>query len=150
MDKDLVHTNPWFIFSVLRFKIRDSAMSATKQQYQIMKRLDGMSPAKQEMDDSESLPKVKRQDRCVKIEGDEGSFWSMQESLTKRPKEALIEEQSSTDSCSDPLYISATTKPSKVVAKKDTPEQHHVYVQDHPKQDKAALHLDHVTQDLDE
>ena len=110
-----------------------------------------MSPAKQEMNDCESLPEVKRQDTRVKIEeGDGGSFLSILESSTKRPKEALIEEQSSTDSCSDPLHISATTKPSKVVLKKDTPEQHHVYVQDHPKQDKAALHLDHVTQDLGE
>ena len=103
------------------------------------------------MDDLESLPKVKRQDTCVKIEeGDEGSFLSMQESSTKRPKEALIEEQSSTDSCSDPLYISATTKPLKVVPKKDTPEQHQVYVHIHPKQYKAAFHLDHVMQDVDE
>ena len=109
-----------------------------------------MSAAVQEMDDCESLPEVKPQHTRVKIEeGDEGSFLSMQKS-SKEPKEALIEEQSSTDSCSDPLHISATTKPSKVVAKKDTPEQHHVYVQNHPKQDKAALHLDHVMQDLGE
>ena len=103
------------------------------------------------MDDCESLPEVKRQDERIKIEeGDKGSLLSMQESSTKRAKEALIEEQSSTDSCSDPLYISATTKPSKVVAKKDTPEQHLVYVHIHPKQDKAVFHLDHVMQDLDE
>ena len=38
MDKDLVHTNVSFIFSVLRFKIKDSAVSTTKQQYQIKTR----------------------------------------------------------------------------------------------------------------
>ena len=110
-----------------------------------------MSPAEQEMDDCESLPEVKRQEACVTIEeGDGGSFLSMQESSTKRPKEALIEEQSSTHTYSDPLHISATTKPSKVVVKKDTPEQHHVNVHIHSKQDKTACHLDHVMQDLGE
>ena len=103
------------------------------------------------MDDCESLPKVKRQDTRVKIEEvDERSFLSMQESSTKRPKEVLIDEQSSTDSCSDPSYISSTTKPSKVVAKKDTPERNQVYVHIHPKQDKAAFRLDYVMQDLGE
>ena len=107
-----------------------------------------MSPAAQEMDDSESLPEVKRQDACVTIEeGDGGSFLSIKESSTKRPKEALNEEQSSTTSYSDPLHISATTKPSKVVLKKNTPEQHQVYVHIHPKQSKGAFHLDHVMQD---
>ena len=38
----------------------------------------------------------------------------MQESLTKGPKEALIEEESSTNSYSDQLRISETTKHSKV------------------------------------
>ena len=81
------------------------------------------------MDDCESLTEVKRQDACVTIEeGDGRSFLIMQESSTKTPKEALIEEQSSTNSYSDPLPISATTKPSKVVVKKDKPEQHQVYV----------------------
>ena len=110
-----------------------------------------MSPAEQEIDDCESLPEVKRQDACDTIEeGDGGSFLSMQESITKRPKEALIEEQSSKNSCSDPLRISATTKPSKVVLKKDTREQHQVNVRIHSKQDKTAFHLDHVIQDLGE
>ena len=74
----------------------------------------------------------------------------MQESSTKRPNEALTsEEQPSTNSYSEPLHISATTKPSKVVAKKDT-EPHQVYVDIHSKQDKAAFHLDHVMQDVGE
>ena len=55
-----------------------------------------------------------------------------------------MKEQSRTDSYSAPLYISSTTKPSKVVVKKDTPKQHHVYVHIHSKQDKTAFHLDHV------
>ena len=89
-----------------------------------------MSPAEREMDDCESLPGVKRQDACVTIEERDGeSSLSMQESSTKRPKEGLIEEQASTKSYSDPLHISATTKPSKVVVKKDTSEQHQVYAQ---------------------
>ena len=50
------------------------------------------------------------------------NFLSMQESSRTRPKESLIEEQSSTDINSDPLHISTTTKPSKVVVKKDTPK----------------------------
>ena len=110
-----------------------------------------MSPVEQEIDDYESLPKVKRQDACVTVEeGDGKSFLSMQESSTKRPKEALTsEEQSSKNSYSDPFHISATTKPSKVVANKDT-EPHQVYVHIHSKQDKAAFHLDHVMQDLGE
>ena len=76
----------------------------------------------------------------------------MQESSTRRRKEALIKEQSSTDTYSDPLHTSATTETSKVVGKKDTPEQHYVYAHIHPKQDKAAFHLDldHVMQDLGE
>ena len=103
-----------------------------------------MSPAEQEMDDCESLPEVKRQDACVTIEeGDGGSFLSMQESTTKRPKEALIEEQSCTNSYCDPLHISATTKPCN-------PGQHQVNIQNHFKQDKAAFHLHHVMQDLGE
>ncbi|XP_015760615.1 PREDICTED: uncharacterized protein LOC107339810 isoform X7 [Acropora digitifera] len=107
--------------------------------------------AEQEMDDYESLPEVKRQDACVTIEqGDGGSFLSKKESSTKRPKESLIEEESSTNSYSDPLHISATTKTSKVVVKKDTPVQHQVYAQIHSKQAKAAFHLDHVMQDLGE
>ena len=111
-----------------------------------------MSPAEQEMDDCESLPEVKRQDACDTIEeGDGGAFLSIQESSTRRPKEALTEEQSTcTNSYSDPLHISETTKPSKVVVKKDTPEQHQVYIHIHSKQDEAAFHLDHVIQDLGE
>ena len=101
-----------------------------------------MSPAEQEMDDCESLPEVKRQDVCATIEeGDRGSFLSKKESSTKRPKESLIEEESSTNSYSDPLHISATIKPSKVVVRKDTPVQHQVYAQIHSKQAKAAFHL---------
>ncbi|XP_015760632.1 PREDICTED: uncharacterized protein LOC107339813 isoform X8 [Acropora digitifera] len=116
-----------------------------------LKGLDNTSQAEQEMDDWESLPEVKRQDACVTSEeGDGGSFLSMQESSTKRPKEAFIEEQSSTNSYCDPLHISATTKPSKVVVKKDTPEEHKVNVHIHSKQDKTAFHLDHVKQDLGE
>lgn len=69
-----------------------------------------MSPAEQEMDDYESLPGVNRQDACVTIEeGDGESFLSMQESSTKRPKEAFIKEQSSGHSYSVPLCISSTT-----------------------------------------
>ena len=110
-----------------------------------------MCPAEQEMDDWESLPEVKRQDTCVTIEeGDEGSFLSRKQSSTKRLKPSLIEEESSTNSYSDPLHISATTRPSKVVVKKDTPGQHQVYAQIHSKQAKAAFHLDHVMQDLGE
>ena len=73
---------------------------------------------------------------------------SIQDSSTKRSKEALIEEQSSTNSVSDSLHISATTKLPKVVVKKDTPERHQFYVHIHSKQDKAAFHLDHAMQDL--
>ena len=110
-----------------------------------------MSPAEQELDDCESLPEVKQQDACLTMEeGDEGSILGMQESSTKRPKEALIEEQSSTNSYCDPLRISAKTKPSKAVVKKDTPEQLQVNVHIHSKQDKTAFHLDHVMQDLGE
>ena len=116
-----------------------------------LKDLDSMSPAEQEMDAYESLSDVKRQDACVTTkEGDGGLFLSIQESSARRPKEALIEEQSYTNSYSDPLHISATTKPSKVLVKKDTPEQHQVYVHIHSKQDKTAFHLDHVMQDLGE
>ena len=74
----------------------------------------------------------------------------MQESSTKRPNEVFMKEQSRTDldSYSAPLYISSTTKPSKVVVKKlDTPE-HHGYDHIHSKQDKVAFHLDHVMQEL--
>ena len=110
-----------------------------------------MSPAEQEMDECKSLSEVKRQDTCVTIEeGDGGSFLSKKESSTKRLKQSLIEEESSTNSYSDPLHISATTRPSKVVVKKDTPLQHQVYAQIHSKQTKAAFHLDHVMQDLGE
>ena len=110
-----------------------------------------MSPAEQEMDDYESLPEVKRQDACVTIEeGDGESFLCIQDSSTKRPKEALIEQESSTNSCSDTLHISATTKPSKAVVKEDTPGQHQVYAQIHSKQAKATFPLDHVMQDLGE
>ena len=110
-----------------------------------------MSPIEQEIDYYESLPQFKRQDTCVTIEeGDGKSFLSMQESSTKRSKEALTsKEQSSTNNYSDPLHISATTKPSKVVAKKDT-EPHQVYVHIHSKQDTAAFHLDNVMRDLGE
>lgn len=58
-----------------------------------------------------------------------------------------MKEQSRTDRYSAPLYISSTTKPSKVVVKKHTPE-HHGYVHIHSKQDKVAFHLDHVIHDL--
>ena len=110
-----------------------------------------MSPAEQKMDDCESLPEGKQQDACVTIEeGGGGLFLSKKESSTKRPKEALIEEQSGTNSYCGALYISATSKPSKVVVKTDTPEQHQVNVQIHSKQDKTAFHLDHVMQDLGE
>ena len=108
-----------------------------------------MCPAEQEMNDCESLTEVKRQDACVKTgERDGGSFLSMQESSTKIPKELLTEEESSTNSYSDPLRISETAKHSKVVVKKDTLEQHHVYIHIHSKEDKTAFHLDHVLQDL--
>ena len=110
-----------------------------------------MSPAEQEMDDCESLPEVKRQDACDTVEeGDGESFLCMQESSTRRPKEVLIEEESCTNSYSDPLHISATTDPSKVVVKKDTLEQHQVYIHIHSKQDEAAFYLDQVMQDLGE
>ena len=82
----------------------------------------------------------------------------MPQSSTKRPEEVLIKEQSSVDGSNAPLNISETTKPSKKnntlkdFAKKDTPEKHHVYagVHIHPKEDKAAFHLDPVMQNLDE
>ena len=90
-----------------------------------------MSPAEQEMNDCESLPEAKRQDACVTIEeGDGGSFLSKKESSAKRPKGSLFEEESSTNSYSDPLHISNS---SNVVVKKDTPVQHHVYAQIHSK-----------------
>ena len=110
-----------------------------------------MSPAEQEMNDYEYLPEVKGQDTCVKVEEvDGGSLLNMQESSTKRPREAFIKEKSSTHSYSAPLYISPTTKASKVVVKKDTPEQNHVYIHIHSQQDKTAFHLDHVMQGLGE
>ena len=116
-----------------------------------LKDLDSMSPAEQEMDDYESLPDVKRQDACVTTkEGDGGLFLTIQESSARRPKEVLIEEQSSRKRDPDPLHNSATTKPSKVLAKKDTPEQHQVYVHIHSKQEKTAFHLDHAIQHLGE
>ena len=71
----------------------------------------------------------------------------MQESSRKRPKESLIEEQSSTEIDSDPLHILVTTKHSKVMVKKDTSELQ-VYIHVHSTQDKIAFHLDHVMQDL--
>ena len=107
-----------------------------------------MSPAKQEMDDCESLTEFKRQDTCIKIEEiDGGSLLNMQESSTKRPKEPLIKEQSSTHSFAALLHISPTSKPLKVVQKEDIVEQHLVYIHIHSKQGKAAFHLDHVMQD---
>ncbi|XP_067019313.1 uncharacterized protein [Acropora muricata] len=116
-----------------------------------LKDVDSMSPAEQEMDAYGSLSDVKRQDACVTTkEGVGGLFLSIQESSARRPKEALIEEQSYTNSYSDPLHISATTKPSKVLVKKDTPEQHQVYVHIHSKQEKTAFHLDHAIQHLGE
>jgi len=103
------------------------------------------------MDECESLPEVKRQDTCVTIkEGDGGSFLSKKESSTKRLKPSLIEEESSTSSYADPLHISATNRPSKVVVKKGTPGQHQVYAQIHLKQTKAAFHLDHIMHVLGE
>ena len=103
------------------------------------------------MDDCESLPGVKREDACVTVkEGDGGSFLSIQESSARRPKEALIEEQSGKNSYSDPLHSFATTEPSKVFVKKDNPEQHQLYVHIHSKKDKAAFNLDRVMQDLGE
>ena len=75
---------------------------------------------------------------------------SEKEPSTKRLKPSLIEEESSTSSYADPLHISATTRPSKVVVKKDTPRQHQVYAQIHLKQTKAAFHLDHIMHDLGE
>ena len=111
------------------------------------------------MDNNESLPEVQRQDTCVDIEeGDRGSFLSMPQSSTKRHEEAFIKEQSSLDDSCASSNISATTKTSKKnntskdLVKKDTSELHHVYamVHIHPKQDKAASHLDPVMQDLGE
>ncbi|XP_015760621.1 PREDICTED: uncharacterized protein LOC107339811 isoform X2 [Acropora digitifera] len=140
----------------LLYRPREKGSKLNIQRYQRqsnsikLKGLDNMSKAEQEMDDCESLPEVKRQDARITIEeGDRGSVLSTQESSTRRPKEALIEEQSSTNSYSDPLHISATTEPSKVVVKKDT-EQHQVYVHIHSRQDEAAFHLDHAMQDLGE
>ena len=54
-----------------RFKLKDSAISGTKQQYQL-NGLDRLSPAEQEMDDGESLPEVKREDACVTVEEGNG------------------------------------------------------------------------------
>ena len=115
-----------------------------------LKDLDSISPAEQEMVDCEYVHEVKRHDACVTIKkGDGGSFFSIQESSARRPKEALIEEQSGKNSYFDPLHISAT-KRSKVVVKKDNPEQHQVYVHIQSKKDKSAFYLDHVMQDLGE
>jgi len=72
------------------------------------------------------------------------NFLSMQKSSTKRLKEALIEEQSSTNSYFNPLHISTTTKPSKVDLKKGTPEQHQVYAQIHSKQSCNPLRSCHA------
>ncbi|XP_044183675.1 uncharacterized protein LOC122947214 [Acropora millepora] len=143
------------LFLVYRPRKKGSKLKIQQYQRQSnsigLKGLNNMPPAEQEMDDCEFLPKVKREDACVIIEeGDGGSLLSMQESSTKRPKEALIEEQSCTNSYCDPLHISATTKPSKVVVKTDTPAQHQVNVHINSKQDKTAFHLDHVMQDLGE
>ena len=111
------------------------------------------------MDDYESLPEVQRQDTCINIEEEDTvSFLSLPQSSTKRREEEFIKEQSSVDDSNAPLNISATTKTSKgnntlkEIAKKDTPEKHHVYaiVHIHPKQDKAAFHLDPVIQNLGE
>ncbi|XP_044176259.1 uncharacterized protein LOC114965011 isoform X2 [Acropora millepora] len=124
-----------------------------------LRREGDLSPAEEGMDDYESLPEVQKQDTCVDIEeGDRGSFLSMPQSSTKRREEVFIKEQSSVDGSNAPLNISETTKPSKKnntlkdFAKKDTPEKHHVYavVHIHPKEDKAAFHLDPVMQNLDE
>ena len=110
-----------------------------------------MSPAEQKMDDYESLPEVKRHDACLTMEeGDGESFLSIQESSKKRPEEASIEELSGTNSYSDPLHISTTTKPSKVDVKKDATEQHQVYAQIHSKQGKSGFHLDLAMHDLAE
>ena len=108
-----------------------------------LKDLDSMSPAEQDMDAYESPSDVKRQDACVTTkEEDGGLFLSIQESSARRPKEALIEEQSYTNSYSDLLHISATTKPSKVLVKKDAPEQHQVYVHIHSKQEPSQVTVD--------
>jgi len=140
------------LFLVYRSRKKGSKLKIQRQSNSIrLKGLDNMSPAEQKMDDCESLPEGKQQDACVTIEeGGGGLFLSKKESSTKRPKEALIEEQSGTNSYCGALYISATSKPSKVVVKTDTPEQHQVIVQIHSKQDKTAFHLDHVMQDLGE
>ena len=105
------------------------------------------------MDDYESLPEVKRQDTCVRIEeGHRGSFLSMPQSSTKGREKACIKKQSSTDGYCNPLNISATTKTSNAFVKKDNLEQYHVYAIVHinPKEDKAEFHSDTVMQDLDE
>ncbi|XP_074621657.1 uncharacterized protein LOC141880127 isoform X2 [Acropora palmata] len=124
-----------------------------------LRREGDLSPAEEGMDDYESLPEVQRQDTCINIEEeDTGSFLSLPQSSTKRREEEFIKEQSSVDDSNAPLNISATTKTSKEnntlkeIAKKDTPEKHHVYaiVHIHPKQDKAAFHLDPVMQNLGE
>ncbi|XP_067041300.1 uncharacterized protein [Acropora muricata] len=116
-------------------------------------------PAEEGMDDYESLPEVQKQDTCVNIEEeDRGSFLNLPQSSTKRREDVFIKKQFSVDGSNAPLNISATTKTSKKnntlkdFAKKDTPEKHHVYavVHIHPKEDKAAFHLDPVMQNLDE
>ncbi|XP_015763117.1 PREDICTED: uncharacterized protein LOC107342164 isoform X7 [Acropora digitifera] len=118
-----------------------------------------LSPAEEGLGDYESLPEVQRRDTCVDIEeGDRGSFLSMPQSSTKRHEEVFIKEQSSVDGSNVPLNISSTNKTSKKnntlkdFAKNDTPEKHHVHaiVHIHPKQDKAAFHLDPVMQNLSE
>ena len=110
-----------------------------------------MSPAERKMDDCESLPEVKRKDAASGLKREmEDHSWVCKESSTKRPKESLIEEESSTNSYSDPLLISETTKHSKVAVEKDTLKQHLVYIHIYYKEDKAAFHLDHVMQGLGE
>jgi len=143
------------LFLVYRPRKKGSRIKIERYQRQSnsirLKGLDNMSQAEQKMDDCESLPEVKRQDACLTMEeGDGESFLSIQESSKKRPKEALIEELSGTNSYSDLLHISTTTKPSKVDVKKDATEQHQVYAQIHSKQGKSGTHLDHVMQDLGE
>ncbi|XP_067019925.1 uncharacterized protein [Acropora muricata] len=145
------------LFLVYRSRKKGSRIKIERYQRQSniirLKGLDNMSQVEQKMDDCESLREVKRQDACLTMEeGDGESFLSIQESSKKRPKEALIEELSGTNSYSDPLHISTTTiyKPSKVDVKKDATEQHQVYAQIHSKQGKSGFHLDHVMQDLGE
>ena len=148
------------LFFFLRIGSKSKIQGDHRQNNSTQLRREGeLWPAEEGMDDYKSLPEVQKQDTCVNIEEeDRGSFLNLPQSSTKRREDVFIKEQSIVDGSNAPLNISATTKTSKEnntlkeIARKNTPEKHHVYaiVHIHPKQDKAAFHLDPVIQNLGE